>query len=471
MLNFLSKLNSLSKIYLVHLRLSIFCFFCAFNLKGYGQKIAKTLAPQYQWEYSYSAALPSTPFDSLGPRTPFQNWALGYAWEKPFPDRSNKKFYLSPIFPQINFNRVQGFEASLIANFKINPHAFLKATLNYGFYDRVFRPTLALRKDFNPQHTLTLQAGNELRQFNQSPAIVPRANSINNLFFLNNYAKLYDSRFFVLSHFYSGKKQFNFKLKNNLSLVENSAAYNSPNTYLFHPNRPLEKEMNQISPSGISYGGFNSISQIEHELVVQFGRENTSNTYFSHLSIAIKSSVPLNNPELLHINESSANNIRKIYKPYTHWSLQHKQLIVFSDLGQFKSFVQLGGFIKNSALPFTDLKHFNGNETSVMRGAYLEVFGLLPYYEFSTNGNYLQGHLEHNFKGGVWQKIPLLKTLDFHTIVSFKTLYTQGRNPYQELAIGLGNIGVGKTKILRVDFFKSLHKQEVNTAIRIGLVY
>jgi hypothetical protein len=55
--------------------------------------------------------------------------------------------------------------------------------------------------------------------------------------------------------------------------------------------------------------------------------------------------------------------------------------------------------------------------------------------------------------------------------VSFKTLYTQGRNPYQELAIGLGNIGVGKTKILRVDFFKSLHKQEVNTAIRIGLVY
>jgi hypothetical protein len=68
-------------------------------------------------------------------------------------------------------------------------------------------------------------------------------------------------------------------------------------------------------------------------------------------------------------------------------------------------------------------------------------------------------------------KIPLLKILDFHTIVSFKTLYTQGRNPYQELAIGLGNIGVGKTRILRVDLFKSLHKQEVNTAIRVGLVY
>ena len=471
MLNFLSKLNFLLKIYLVHLRRSIFCFFfCAVILKGYGQKIAKTLAPQYQWKYSYSAALPSTPFDSLSPRKPFQNWALGYAWEKPFPDRNNKKFYLSPILPQINFNRVQGFEASLIADFKINPHTFLEATLNYGFYDRVFRPTLALRKDFNPQHTLTLQAGNELRQFNQSPAIVPRANSINNLFFLNNYAKLYASRFFALSHYYSEKKQFNFKLKNNLSLVENSAAYNSPNTYLFHPNRPQEKEINTISPSGISYGGFNSISQIEHELVVQFGRENTSNTYFSHLGIAIKSSVPLNNPELLHINDS-ATNIRKIYKPYTHWSLQHKQLIVFGDLGQFKSFVQLGGFIKNSALPFTDLKHFNGNETSVMRGAYLEVFGLLPYYKFSTNGNYLQGHLEHNFKGGLWQKIPLLKILDFHTIVSFKTLYTQGRNPYQELAIGLGNIGVGKTRILRVDLFKSLHKQEVNTAIRVGLVY
>lgn len=426
MLNFLSKLHFLNKIYLVHLRRSIFCFFfCAVTLKGYSQKIAKTLAPQYQWEYSYSAALPSTPFDSLSPRTPFQNWALGYAWEKPFPDKSNKKFYLSPILPQINFNRVQGFEASLIANFNINPHTFLEATLNYGFYDRVFRPTVALRKDFNPQHTLTLQAGNELRQFNQSPAIVPRANSINNLFFLNNYAKLYASRFFGLSHYYSEKKQFNFKLKNNLSLVENSAAYNSPSTYLFHPNRPLEKEMNTISPSGISYGGFNSISQIEHELVVQFGGENTSNTYFSHLGIAIKSSVPLNNPELLHINDS-ATNIRKIYNPYTHWSLQHKQLIVFGDLGQFKSFVQLGGFIKNSALPFTDLKHFNGNETSVMRGTYLEVFGLLPYYKFSTNGNYLQGHLEHNFKGGGMAKNTPFKNTGFsYYSVLQDTLYSR----------------------------------------------
>jgi len=106
-----------------------------------------------------------------------------------------------------------------------------------------------------------------------------------------------------------------------------------------------------------------------------------------------------------------------------------------------------------------------------MRGAYLEVFGLLPYYEFSTNGKYLQGHLEHNFKGFLWQKLPLIKVLNLHTIVSLKTLYTQGRNPYKELAIGLGNIGIGKTKILRVDFFKSLRKQEVNTAIRFGLVY
>ncbi len=465
-------LKLLFKIYLVHLRISIFCFFfCAVILKGYGQKLAKTLAPQYQWEYSYSAALSSSPFDSLRPRTPFQNWALGYAWEKPFPDRSNKKFYLSPILPQINLNRVQGFETSIIANFKINPHTFLKATLNYGFSDRIFRPTLALRKDFNPQHTLTLKAGNELRQFNKSPAIVPRANSINNLFFRNNYAKLYAKNFLSLTHYFKGKKTHDFKLKNNFSLTENSAVYNSENTYLFKSNEIVEKEINDISPNGISFGGFNSISQIEHELVVQFGRENTSKTYFSHLGIAIKNNVPLNNPELLYINESSVNDIRKIYKPYTYWSLQHKQLIVFSDLGHFKSFVQLGGFIKNSALPFTDLKHFNGNETSVMRGAYLEVFGLLPYYEFSTNGKYLQGHLEHNFKGGLWQKIPLIKVLDFHTIVSFKTLYTQGRNPYQELAIGLGNIGIGKTKILRVDFFKSLHKQEVNTAIRVGLVY
>ena len=161
----------------------------------------------------------------------------------------------------------------------------------------------------------------------------------------------------------------------------------------------------------------------------------------------------------------------EIYKPYVNWSFQHKQMIETTALGSFKSFVQVGGFIRSSELPFTDLKHFNGNETSVMRGSYLEVFGLLPYYEFSTNGHYLQGHFEQNFKGFLWQKLPFLKKLNLHTIVSFKTLYTQGRNPYQEFAIGLGNIGIGRTKILRVDFFKSLHKHEMNAAVRVGLVY
>ena len=465
-------LNFLYKIYLPSFKTSFFCFFFfAFMLKSYSQKLAKTLAPQYQWEYSYSAALPPTPFDTLRPRTPFQNWALGYAWDKPFPDRSTHKRYLNPILPQINFNRVQGFEASLIANYKIDPHTILKAKLNYGFSDRIFRPTLALRKDLNTQHTLSLIVGNELRQFNESPAIVPRANTINNLFFGNNYAKLYAVNFLSLSHYFNGKKPHAFKLKNKLSLIENSAVYNSQNTYLFKSNEIVEKEINTISPSGISYGAFNSISQIVHELVVQFGKENSSKTYFNHLGIVIKNSVPLNDPEFFKINKNSPNNPIEIYKPYIHLSLQHNQMIETTPLGSFKSFVQGGGFFRSSELSFTDLKHFNGNETSVMRGSYLEVFALLPYYEFSTNGHYLQGHFEQNFKGFLWQKLPLIKGLNFHTIVSFKTLYTQGRKPYQEFAIGLGNIGIGKTKILRVDFFKSLHKQETNAAVRVGLVY
>ncbi|MDB4033181.1 DUF5686 family protein [Flavobacteriaceae bacterium] len=465
-------LKFLSKIYFTSFKRSFFCFFfCAVVLNGYGQKLAKTLAPQYQWEYSYSATPPSTPFDSLHPRTPFQNWALGYAWEKPFPDRSVHNFYLNPILPQININRVQGFEASLMAHYKVAPHTIFKAKLNYGFSDRIFRPILALSRDLNSQHTLSIIAGNELRQFNQSPAIVPRANSINNLFFRNNYAKFYAVNFLAISHYFNSKNAHAFMLKNKLSIIENSAVYNNQNTYLFNRNEIVAQENNTISPIGIASGSFESFSQIVHELVVQFGRENESKTYFSHLCIAIKNSVPLNDPELFQPNKNSPDMPVEIYRPHVNWSFQHKQMIETIALGSFKSFVQVGGFIRSSELPFTDLKHFNGNETSVMRGSYLEVFGLLPYYKFSANGHYFQGHFEQNFNGFLWQKLPFIKKLNLHTIVSFKTLHTQGRNPYQEFAIGLGNIGVGRTKILRVDFFKSLHKQEMNAAVRVGLVY
>jgi hypothetical protein len=68
----------------------------------------------------------------------------------------------------------------------------------------------------------------------------------------------------------------------------------------------------------------------------------------------------------------------------------------------------LGTFLKTKEIPFVDFKHFNGNETLVVRGPYLEVFHLLPYYMLSTDSSFATLHLEHNFQGQLIKYIPIL---------------------------------------------------------------
>ena len=435
------------------------------------QKIWKTLAPQYQWNESYNASIARFPFDDIDQHTPFQNWALGNKWEKPFPDQTSQRFYMPSLLPYLNYNRVQGLEASVVAYYKLNDQTSLKGLVNYGFTDGVFRPQFELRHRTNKQNTFNVQVGNDLIQFNRSPAIVARANTINNLLYDQNFAHLYASDYIAVSHYYQSKKKTALKVKNKLSYNRNWSVQNNSQRYLFGSDFKGSFQSNKISPLGIPLGAFTQIEQLSHELILQLAGNNNQKTYFNHFGFYLNATIPIQDAKIHQTNDQGQGVINESFKSYLQWSFQHKQLIEINPLGPFKSFVQWGGFVKNSSLPYTALKHFNGNETAVMRGSYLEVFALLPYYDLSTDGLYFQSHFEQNFKGNLIDQIPLLNTLKLHSIVSFKSLITKNRSPYHEIGIGFGNIGLKAAKIFRIDFFKSLFNGRVNSGIRVGLVY
>ena len=71
---------------------------------------------------------------------------------------------------------------------------------------------------------------------------------------------------------------------------------------------------------------------------------------------------------------------------------------------------------------------------------------------YSTNDKYTEIHTEHNFKGFILNKIPLLNKLNFYVVAGAKGLFTGDRKPYTEASIGLDNIGWGKWRFLRVDY-------------------
>jgi len=93
-----------------------------------------------------------------------------------------------------------------------------------------------------------------------------------------------------------------------------------------------------------------------------------------------------------------------------------------------------------------------------------KLFDLLDYYEFITD-EYISLHLEHNFNGKIFAKIPWIRDLQWREIIGIRgvvggisqdnrdinasdIIYVAPENIYWEYHFGIGNI----FKLLRVDF-------------------
>ena len=129
-------------------------------------------------------------------------------------------------------------------------------------------------------------------------------------------------------------------------------------------------------------------------------------------------------------------------------------------------------------VPLTMLDIVPGNQTLVMSQ---RTFDLLDYYEFITD-QYATLHIEHNFNGRLFSRIPLLRKLNLREIVGaravigtlsqknidFNYFNLNGKaptKPYYEYHVGVGNI----FKLLRVDFLYRGNYRDLPNATKFGV--
>jgi hypothetical protein len=138
--------------------------------------------------------------------------------------------------------------------------------------------------------------------------------------------------------------------------------------------------------------------------------------------------------------------------------------------GNIATNIKAGKFFNAQNISFIDYKHFNGNQTHIgQSNRYLNVFNLLPYYTNSTNDAYFETHAEYDDKGYIMNKIPLLNSLKSNLILGFHTLSVPNSKPYNELTIGLDNLGFGKFKMFRVDYVRSYRNGFQGDGVVFGL--
>ncbi len=372
-----------------------------------------------------------------------------------------------------NFNTVQGWNSKAGLSYRKwyddnHTNVFLAAVeANYGIAEDRLRFTANILRNFNRKDKLriSLAGGSKVAQFNETAPIAPFINTFATLFFERNYMKLYELNF--------GKINYSQEVFNGLHLYA-SVAYENRQPLFNNTDYvtiPFD-DVSYTSNNPLAPNDFSNAAIKEHDIVKSKirARINFGQKYFSNPDM--KFNIGNTKYPELNIYMENGTAISESQYDYTQVEASLNQTVSFGNKGQFYYNLKGGSFANGEGISFVDYKHFNGNQTRVGTSAnYTNVFNLMPYYEFSTNKSYFEGHIEHDFRGWVLGKIPGINQLNLNLVAGAHFLSTEERKPYSEISIGIDNLGFGKFRLLRVDYVRSYYNGGSMGAFIFGLKF
>jgi hypothetical protein len=408
--------------------------------------------------------------DKKGNKFKFLSPITGYSWK----NSSKKKtfrYYGLVNLASLSFNTVQGWNLDSGFSFRDwkNEEEKGKSTsistkFNYGFSDNRLRVAADYYHQFNNQNyaTLTVFGGAKVNQFNPEEPITNFINTVSTLFFKDNYIKLYNKEFAGAT--YGQDVGNNFYLKGTLEYQQRKPLFNTTNQAFvksddfYSSNNPLLPNDN-LTPALEEY----HLTKASVFAKIHFG-----NKYISRPDGKLN----IRNNDYPTLTFGYENAFASNEKKY-EFQLITSQVRYDFDAGNKGTLginLKAGTFIHGDTISFVDYKHFNGNSTHIGTSErYLNVFNLMPYYSNSTNKSYFEAHLEHNDKGYIMNKIPLLNKLNSTLNLGFHALAVPDSKPYTEFTVGLDNLGFGKLKVFRFDYVHSYQNGIQENGVVFGL--
>lgn len=408
--------------------------------------------------------------DAKGNRFKVFDIFTGYTYKNSFKKWNFNYKGLADI-TSLSFNTVQGWNLDSGFSFRkwneeTGKYTTISSTFNYGFAEDRLRVNGYIYHRFNNINDayISISGGSTISQINKANPISNIVNSVSSLFFKDNYMKLYNKEFATI---HAGEEVTNgifvtagLEYENRRPLFNNTDYTLFKNSDLYFSNDPLQPYNNYSVPFE------------QHEILkasistrIRFGQK-----YISRPNA--KLNVQNDDFPVLQFYYSKAFSASKEQYKYDFLAARMDYNQTFGNKGDFGLRIKAGKFFNADDISFLDYKHFNGNQTHVnLNGDYLNSFNLLPYYTQSTNDSYVETHLQHDFKGFLMNKIPLLNKLQWNLIGTFHQINVPDRKPYQEFGIGFGNIGFGKFRFLRVDYVRTYQGGFMGDGVMFGLQF
>lgn len=383
-------------------------------------------------------------FDWLSPVT-------GYTYRN-----SYKKWSINFNSPlkNIAYNTVKGwnFTTGLSYFKRINDEgSWWNATMNvnYGLSEKKWRPVFYFNRKWNniERQRLNISAGISTPQFNGRNPIVRINNTIYSLVRKENYLKIYEKAF-VRTNF-SQEVVNGIYVNSSLEYAKRTPLFNTTTYVMFGRDIPFQSN-NPLDPTDFSapfsehtiwtFGLGATFVFGQKYLMYPTRKFNIGNPKYPSLHLEYRKTFGASNNSTYNSNLLLA---------------RLRQSASFGNSGDLRYNIRAGIFLQQKDIPFMDYLHPNGNQLRFLPRNTITSFYLLDYYTFSTNDKYAEAHIEHNFKGFILGKIPLINRLNFHLVTGAKGLLTGGKKPYSEYSIGVDNIGFGKWRFLRIDYVRS----------------
>ena len=351
-------------------------------------------------------------------------------------DRYDKEYwYFDPVLRAIFYNTVEGFVIKYGVTYRKtfeNRRSYsIRPELRYGFANKKLTGSLSGSYYYNPLKSASIGAsfGNGIFDLNNLGSMTALGNSINSLFYEKNFPKFYEKSFAninttrELATGLQGSLGVDYSRNKNLTNSSNFKLIDTKDRE-FTSNNPFNPA--EEKPLFPTYNTFSATASLTYTIGQKYisrpdGKFYTESKY----------------PRITVLYKKGFNKVLGSDIDYDFVKAEVYQERIGLGLVGYTSFLAgVGKFINNSKMYYPDFKHFSGNISTIFPPNFRK-FQYLDFYQFSTNQQYFEAHLEHNFAGFFMNKIPLLRKAKLEEFIGGGYLSSPEKRNYKEFYFGL----------------------------------
>lgn len=358
-----------------------------------------------------------------------------------------------PVFSTIGKNDVEGIRLRLGGRSYIKESDRLRVEgyVAYGFKDKGFKHGISAKFLANRKNRIIISAGNR-NDIEQTGISLTTSNNISDRSFAS-------SALFTRGENYRLTKLNISNLGIEINPIKN-LSFRVVSTY---------KEIESAAPTKFDISFFDdhgnvksSFKQTELDFVIKY----TPGRKIGGFGVKQQVHNPQRFPVFYLSYTKGVKGLLGSEFNFDKLQFYYRQRFQVGGLGKLKYTFELGKTFKSVPLSLLDVIPGNQSPFRVAR-----TFDLLDFYEFVSD-QYTSLHIEHNFNGRLFSRVPLIKKLNLREIIGVRGvigsitdaniarnastfIYQSPEQMYWEYHAGVGNI----FKLIRIDFvFRGSHR-------------